>query len=593
MDSDKDCRVVRTLLRPARAIRCLAYVGLCTVMMISAAQAACTNPAGTGGDIIYNDDHDVMQYCDNTDWIAVGTGSQAPAGCTTIGQECSDGSVYAGLSPDGNAKMYTTHCDAGMTWNGSACTGTRSTFAYNNGNASGDTMANTSSTTDGDGNTALLLSTDADSITGGTQPHQAAQYCGDLTDLGHTNWYLPAKDELAVLRTNRVAIGGFELNAGASGEQRRLWSSSENGQFTAWRQNMPDGVQGDPVKDEINTARCVRQQPVSSGCANPAGTKGDILFNSASNVMQYCGGDDTWRAMGHIGGPPPITGCDTTPLVYTTVGSATYNVPAACDQITIQTYGAGGSGSPSSSHRGAGGGGGASVVIRDSDSQVLAVGGGGGGGGGNDASGSSRGGGGGYAEATVAVTGGAGITIYVGGGGVNPSSDTGGAGGGTGNYAGGKGGNRRQNGSAAAGTAPNRYGGAGGGGAENNGGATNYGGAGGAGSDGGSCGSSTNGGACSGRNGGGGGGYSFTGGTVILGSNGATSSGAAANGGPGNGGSGATGGNGRVVITPSGPPGSGASGPCTNPTGDAGDLIFSSANNTLQYCSGAWVNIGK
>ncbi len=564
------------------------------IISSTAAQAACTNPAGTGGDIIYNDDHDLMQYCNDTQWVGIHHNGGAPTGCPTIGDECSDGSVYAGVSPDGSVPMYTTHCDAGMTWDGAACTGaSRTTFAYNNANASGDTLAGTGSTTDGDGNTVLLLSTDADSVTGGVQPHQAAQYCGDLTALNHTDWYLPAIDELAVLRTNRVAIGGFELNAGATGDQRRLWSSSEDDQFTARRQNMPDGVQGNPVKDEINTARCVRQHTATpTDCLSPAGTKGDIIYNSAESVMQYCGGNGVWRAMGPIGGPPVPPSCDTTPQTITATGSTAYEVPTGCTQLTVEAYGAGGSGSPSSSHRGAGGGGGGSLVVRVSDSQVLAVGGGGGGGGGNDASGSSRGGGGGYATATITVSGGDDMTVWVGGGGVNPSGDTGGNGGASGTYAGGKGGNRRQNGSPAAGTAPNRYGGAGGGGAENNGGATNYGGAGGAGSDGGSCGSSTNGGACSGRNGGGGGGYSFTGGTVITGSNGATSSGAAANGGPGNGNSGATGGNGQVVITPGGG-GGGSGGSCTSPTGDEGDLLYSSVSNTLQYCAGLWVSVGE
>lgn len=224
-----------------------------------------------------------------------------PTGCSTIGQECSDGTIYAGLSPDGNIPMYTTHCDAGMTWSGSACTGTRSTFAFNNANASGDTVGGASSTTSGSANTASLLITDADSITGGTQPHQAAQYCGNLTASGRSDWYLPALDELAVLHTNRVAIGGFELNAGAAGEQRRLWSSTEAGQFTAWRQNMPDGVTGDPVKDEINTARCVRKvNPAGGSCTTPAGDEGDIIYNSTHHVMQYCNGTN-WVPMGPNG----------------------------------------------------------------------------------------------------------------------------------------------------------------------------------------------------------------------------------------------------------------------------------------------------
>jgi len=56
----------------------------------------------------------------------VTTGSAGACGATpTVGQICSDGTVYAGISPDGNKHMYTTRCDQGMSWDGSNCTGTR------------------------------------------------------------------------------------------------------------------------------------------------------------------------------------------------------------------------------------------------------------------------------------------------------------------------------------------------------------------------------------------------------------------------------------------------------------------------------------
>jgi Concanavalin A-like lectin/glucanases superfamily len=32
----------------------------------------CTNPAGQEGDLIYNSDHNVEQYCDGPDWVAIG-----------------------------------------------------------------------------------------------------------------------------------------------------------------------------------------------------------------------------------------------------------------------------------------------------------------------------------------------------------------------------------------------------------------------------------------------------------------------------------------------------------------------------------------
>jgi len=303
---------------------------------------------------------------------------KAYAECTVIGQQCDDGSVLAGVTPDGGSTMVTTHCDIGMTWNGATCTGTRTTFAYNNGNASGDTVGGTTSTTDGDGNTALLLITDADSATGGIQPHQAAQACGDLVAHGYSDWYLPAKDELAILQTNRVAIGGFELNAGATGSQRRLWSSTEDSQFVAWRQNMPDGVQGNPVKDEINSARCVRKQPCFSptgntgdilynsssntvqycnsrawiragsfpagggGCTSPTGVAGDIMFNSSSRVIQHCNGQEwsPWGQVGGIGAGTSAGNCaNPTNPGGTIMYNNDFNVMQFCDGVTWQTVG--------------------------------------------------------------------------------------------------------------------------------------------------------------------------------------------------------------------------------------------------------------
>jgi hypothetical protein len=41
-------------------------------MVPSMAQAACSNPAGVGGDQIYNADYKVMQFCDGTYWNAMG-----------------------------------------------------------------------------------------------------------------------------------------------------------------------------------------------------------------------------------------------------------------------------------------------------------------------------------------------------------------------------------------------------------------------------------------------------------------------------------------------------------------------------------------
>ena len=124
---------------------------------------------------------------------------------------------------------------------------------------------------------------------------------------------------------------------------------------------------------------------------------------------------------------------NTTPTTLTTPGTTPYTVPAGCDTITVEAYGAGGGGADggTSTDAGAGGGGG-SGVERDSDTVVLIAGGGGAGGGNDDTSSTyaGGGGGGGYAKADFSTSAGAAFTVYIGGGGKKTvGSRVGGAGG--------------------------------------------------------------------------------------------------------------------------------------------------------------------
>jgi hypothetical protein len=59
-------------------------------------------------------------------WV-VTTTSACQVGIT-VGQACPDGTIYAGLSPDTSAPMYTTRCDANKYWDGSACVACASGF---------------------------------------------------------------------------------------------------------------------------------------------------------------------------------------------------------------------------------------------------------------------------------------------------------------------------------------------------------------------------------------------------------------------------------------------------------------------------------
>lgn len=121
-----------------------------------------------------------------------------------IGDVMQDGSIYAGISPDTGAPMFTTAKDAPfpMNW------------------------------------------------------HKARTHAKDLGAHGRRDWRVPTAAELNVLFDNRAAIGGFTgerlLPAGW------YWSSSEQGYFDARDQRFSDGHQSVHRKYHDSAVRCVR-----------------------------------------------------------------------------------------------------------------------------------------------------------------------------------------------------------------------------------------------------------------------------------------------------------------------------------------------
>jgi hypothetical protein len=68
----------------------------------------------------------------------------------------------------------------------------------------------------------------------------AARLCGDLVLNGYGDWYLPSKNELAKLYTNRAIIGGFNTAS--------YWSSSEANLNMGWYQDFSNGTQNSGAK---------------------------------------------------------------------------------------------------------------------------------------------------------------------------------------------------------------------------------------------------------------------------------------------------------------------------------------------------------
>ncbi|MCD8494074.1 MAG: DUF1566 domain-containing protein [Alphaproteobacteria bacterium] len=114
--------------------------------------------------------------------------------CDTIGQVCADGSIFAG-----DTNMYVTDIDQNHSANWNA----------------------------------------------------AVTLCNNLDYLGHTDWYLPSKDELSILYSNKSSIGGFTTGA--------YWSATPYNGTYAWYQSFNNGAQGYVGKIVNNDVRCVRR----------------------------------------------------------------------------------------------------------------------------------------------------------------------------------------------------------------------------------------------------------------------------------------------------------------------------------------------
>lgn len=203
----------------------------------------CNNPSGAAGDITYNTTYERIQYCEGDEWVSIG--KNVPD-CPNIGDTCDNGTIYVGLSPDGNVRMYTQPADNTNTqW------GTTAIVTY--------TTTGITNTVTGEANTNALIALDSDSGTTGTQPHNAAQFCYDYTGFNASDWYLPAEDELDVLYTNRNTgslAGTFDTSGSINSY---YWTSTEQAADRARHTLFSSGATNQGQKDQSRNYRCVRK----------------------------------------------------------------------------------------------------------------------------------------------------------------------------------------------------------------------------------------------------------------------------------------------------------------------------------------------
>lgn len=189
-----------------------------------------------------------------------------------VGTVCADGTVYSGLSPDGNVPMYAMPCDLGMKvsrrggkW---ICSGKRESYEVRDFVGSSGVL----SLTNGKANTEALVASSAKI----GKSLDCANACAFQNFGGHKDWYLPSIHELAVMCNGTtkepekncpaaVAIGNLSM-------EKTSWycSSSREKEPASFMFNIrfSDGIHSfaDPVPPKHTTAknlvRCVRKGAV-------------------------------------------------------------------------------------------------------------------------------------------------------------------------------------------------------------------------------------------------------------------------------------------------------------------------------------------
>lgn len=207
----------------------------------------------------------------------IGQNTALPLGCPNVGDICDDGTIYAGLSPDGNIPMFTTNGSIGR-------------FFGNNGNTTGSVEAFVTGNT-GAANTSILAALDSDSVTGGFQPHQAARACHNLHRHGANDWYLPSTSEAALyLPWAGDLVGAFRDAIRPAQPWEGYWNSSERNNGTEWELKRVSGVEwlSKNTLSDRDTI-CVRKGPAPR-CLNPYGLEGEVIYNQDHDVVQFCDG---------------------------------------------------------------------------------------------------------------------------------------------------------------------------------------------------------------------------------------------------------------------------------------------------------------
>lgn len=143
----------------------------------------------------------------------------------------------------------------------------------------------------------------------------AAAYASDYAVNGYSDWFLPSKNELNELYTNRNSVGGFSSVP--------YWSSSEYSANDAWYQNFTNGTQSNIGKSTYGQGQVYYVRPVRAFTPSSTPNTGQVL---------------KWNGSAWTNSAAP----NVYVTQYTTSGAGTWTCPAGVTQIKLTLIGAGG-----------------------------------------------------------------------------------------------------------------------------------------------------------------------------------------------------------------------------------------------------------
>ena len=100
-----------------------------------------------------------------------------------------------------------------------------------------------------------------DIVDGCSSSETAADICTNLTLNDLSDWFLPSKDELNEMYLNKDKINATAIENGGTAfasAPHIYWSSTEDGDFTAWTQGMDNGFICVSGKHDSDCVRAIR-----------------------------------------------------------------------------------------------------------------------------------------------------------------------------------------------------------------------------------------------------------------------------------------------------------------------------------------------